>query len=526
MINSTYTLQRVARELNQVLVGTHLATCFTQVKDALVLGFASPEADRWVEIDVSGQRSSIFTHSEFHRARSNSIDMFEMLADAEVTAVVNPENERILEFQFEGKLKLVCVLFGRNSDNIFVVKSTNVVAALSNESELPEFGTRPALPLDNNSEQTVKTHLQQTRNVLGAELVKQVCERVGISTDTPMSALEPTTFLQLVRTIADIKNFVASADAPWCVDGTHLFQLRLAWLRECEHKPQDFNTGIAKVVMRNRGVAAIKDELDGAQRAVQRKIQKLQKQAAGINEEQARARIDMYRMYGHVLLGQPRGNERGTNELRGFDYEGNEITIPLKSKLSLHENAQAYFDKAKKSETEIVVRKKRQLQAESELEPYLHAQEELNQVHGYKALQKFYKQFPEFKPVMKDQANSTAQYREFDLGEGYVLYVGKDAASNDRLTLKFAKPHDIWLHARGCSGSHCILRGGDKDKKPPRHILDAAAEIAAYYSKARNGKHVPVAWTRKKYVRKPKGANVGAVIIDRETVVQVDPKLP
>jgi predicted ribosome quality control (RQC) complex YloA/Tae2 family protein len=71
-----------------------------------------------------------------------------------------------------------------------------------------------------------------------------------------------------------------------------------------------------------------------------------------------------------------------------------------------------------------------------------------------------------------------------------------------------------------------VLRGGTKDNKPPKHVVESAASIAAYYSKARNATLTPVVYTQKKYVRKPKGSAVGAVVVERETVVMARPQLP
>lgn len=71
-----------------------------------------------------------------------------------------------------------------------------------------------------------------------------------------------------------------------------------------------------------------------------------------------------------------------------------------------------------------------------------------------------------------------------------------------------------------------MLRWSDSKSKPPREALRDAASIAAYYSGARNARMVPVAYTLKKYVRKPKGSAVGAVVMDREDVVMVEPKIP
>jgi len=113
----------------------------------------------------------------------------------------------------------------------------------------------------------------------------------------------------------------------------------------------------------------------------------------------------------------------------------------------------------------------------------------------------------------------------FRLDDVYTLYVGKSAANNDELTMRFAKQNDWWFHARGVSGSHAILRGGGSEK-PPKQILEQAAAIAAYYSHARNASYTPVVYTQRKYVRKPKGANVGAVTLERETVIMVRPSIP
>ena len=123
--------------------------------------------------------------------------------------------------------------------------------------------------------------------------------------------------------------------------------------------------------------------------------------------------------------------------------------------------------------------------------------------------------------------SKASKFREFDLGEGYILYVGRNSANNDELTVKFAKANDIWMHARGSSGSHAVLRHPmNKEHKPPKYILQTAAGITAYYSKQKNAKYVNVAYTFKKYVNKPRGAAQGAVVMSKEQVIMAEPKLP
>ena len=66
----------------------------------------------------------------------------------------------------------------------------------------------------------------------------------------------------------------------------------------------------------------------------------------------------------------------------------------------------------------------------------------------------------------------------------------------------------------------------DKGDKPGKHIIERAASIAAYYSQQRKSKLTPVAYTFKKYVRKPKGANPGTVVLSREDVIMIKPRAP
>jgi predicted ribosome quality control (RQC) complex YloA/Tae2 family protein len=115
--------------------------------------------------------------------------------------------------------------------------------------------------------------------------------------------------------------------------------------------------------------------------------------------------------------------------------------------------------------------------------------------------------------------------RRFFIDEKWEVLVGKDSENNDILTVKVAKQNDYWFHARGSSGSHVVLRFNGKEK-PPKDIIKKTAQIAAFYSKAKNSKIVPVCYTQKKYVVKRKGMDPGQVSLLREDVVMVAPVLP
>ena len=107
--------------------------------------------------------------------------------------------------------------------------------------------------------------------------------------------------------------------------------------------------------------------------------------------------------------------------------------------------------------------------------------------------------------------------------DGFHIYVGKNNTQNDELTLKFANSQDLWFHTKQIHGSHVIIKLGI-DKDVPEGTILQAAQLAAYYSKARESNQVPVDYTAIKNVKKPKGAKPGMVIYDFYNTLYVTPK--
>jgi predicted ribosome quality control (RQC) complex YloA/Tae2 family protein len=118
-------------------------------------------------------------------------------------------------------------------------------------------------------------------------------------------------------------------------------------------------------------------------------------------------------------------------------------------------------------------------------------------------------------------------YRSYDLGGGWEIRVGRTNADNDVLTHKLARPHDLWFHVHGATGSHVILRRSDGSKgQPAAAVLEAAAASAAFFSRARHSRLVPVIVTEKRYVRKPRGSPPGTAVCLREKTMMVEPARP
>lgn len=106
--------------------------------------------------------------------------------------------------------------------------------------------------------------------------------------------------------------------------------------------------------------------------------------------------------------------------------------------------------------------------------------------------------------------------------EGFEILVGKGARENDQLTFREARPQDLWLHASGYAGSHVIVRNPEGLSDLPRPVVERAAELAAFHSKAREARgKVEVHVCRAADVRKPKGFPAGKVQLRRWDSVRV-----
>ncbi len=119
----------------------------------------------------------------------------------------------------------------------------------------------------------------------------------------------------------------------------------------------------------------------------------------------------------------------------------------------------------------------------------------------------------------------------FPAGGGWRILVGRNASGNDQLTMRQARPDDIWLHAQRIPGSHVLLRPpadgpGPAGIRPPQETLLQAARCAAHFSAGRGAANLPVDWTPRRNVWKPRGARPGFVLYRGEHTLVVDPAAP
>jgi predicted ribosome quality control (RQC) complex YloA/Tae2 family protein len=108
--------------------------------------------------------------------------------------------------------------------------------------------------------------------------------------------------------------------------------------------------------------------------------------------------------------------------------------------------------------------------------------------------------------------------------DGREILVGRSSRDNDELTFRTAAPDDFWLHAGDYSGSHVVIRNPSREKEPPENVLTKAAQLAAYFSRARNASRVEVHYTHRKHVSKPRKAKPGLVRLAEFKSIAVEPR--
>lgn len=119
-------------------------------------------------------------------------------------------------------------------------------------------------------------------------------------------------------------------------------------------------------------------------------------------------------------------------------------------------------------------------------------------------------------------ASKGRPYRTFAF-EGFEILVGRGEDDNDQLTFEVAEPGDLWLHVGdGTPGSHVVV-SNPGTSEVPKAVVERAAALAAWYSKARDSRTVDVHYCKASEVSKPRGAPAGLVELATYKNVRVKP---
>jgi predicted ribosome quality control (RQC) complex YloA/Tae2 family protein len=262
----------------------------------------------------------------------------------------------------------------------------------------------------------------------------------------------------------------------------------------------------------------------------ERRVERLRRRAEGMARELARARDPgPVRSVGDLILARFGEIRKGAGAVTLTDFQGNEVEVELDPTLPPHENAKRYYDEAARLERVREDLPDRIAAARGELSrweallsgvatgttPPEALAEALGPDRGVG-------RGKGGKERRRGDQPTAPPYRRYRSSGGLEIRVGRGARHNDDLTFHHSAPDDIWLHVREAPGAHVILRWG-REENPPARDLEEAAVLAALGSEARHAGVVPVDWTRRKHVRKPRKAAPGAVIPGRVQTLFVEP---
>jgi len=545
-----FTLKALVAELDALLCGAVIQEVFTQQRNELLIHLVCPniQQNKTLRISIEPKFNFLYLSDTIPRARKNSVDLFPEIIDSKIQNVSIHPSDRIIFIILESKKQLIIRLYNTADSNILLIDSNHIVQeSFKKNKELsgslfqpPISPSTSMITSDNFSQEFLKTHkgdlyktLKKIFPNLGLTYINELLYRTKISSD--VTELNNQNIQALWN---EIQNIFLEMINP------HPFIIRIndtekilsiIELRQYADKGKEMfisvNEAIKSYVHKIYHEKSFQDKKLELVRKLKDEIEQLENAFRKI-EEQILAPPVNYEELGNLILANLQNIKRGMKELclPNPDDEKKSILIQLDSSLTPVENAQRYFNKAKKSKQAIKEMQSRHHQLKNRLQELKRLYNELDNCSTMNELKIFVstnsKILKELKVLKGDLKESIPPFRIFTVTGGYEVWVGKSSKNNDLLTIKYSKPNDIWFHARGASGSHTVLKVKDKSKKVPKEAIHQAACIAAYYSKMRKSSNVPVAYCERKYVRKPKNAPEGTVVLEREEVIFVSPALP
>jgi len=242
---------------------------------------------------------------------------------------------------------------------------------------------------------------------------------------------------------------------------------------------------------------------------------------------------ERFKQVGELILAQLSSIPKEAETVELTDYyhpETPSIFVELDPHLTAAENAEAYFRKYQKLTsgaealrdrlheigTEIQVLKKVMLSADSVTS--------LEQIESLASTLENYA----IRLRKQEQVSAEKHRAEFEGhriakidSNGWEILVGQDSDANDYLLTRVARPMDYWVHVKASPSAHVIIRTNGRPERVPQSVLMEAAELAVRNSDSKHSSLVPVDYTLRKYVRKPKGAPPGKVLYQNEKTVFV-----
>lgn len=482
-----FVLEAFAKALHQSIAGKQILDCFSNRSGSCVFEFENAA----LEI-VFQDHCPYYLFSEHIPSKSRLFKpQFKPIIGQSVLAVKQHPFERRFEIQFSDDLTLLFKGYGKQS-NLIVFRGNQAILSFNKQAQkdlslrLTDFAPTVLQPWPKNSQSLS----EKQWSFLPKNIIDHIKSNNAIQ-DLP----------GLIDQWQNIKGFdITNGLIP-------LFFGENTVLNDLNH--------YCKQQLSSLGFEHLKSALiEQTQKNISEKTNYLAQHISAL-EQLTLQRND--EEIGHIILANMNQFSADQKQVELIDiYNNQSIFIDWHPELSVIENADVYFQKAKAKPHRLAMLKQKISDTEFQLQILHERLTNINKAQNSKALKALEK------PLQLAQQTAEKPYRLFEL-EGYQILVGKHAESNDQLLNQFSDKDDLWLHAKDVSGSHVIIK---TNKKPtPKPVIETAAAIAAYYSKNRQQQLVTVMCTARKYVRKLKGSK-GLVHVSQETTYLVHPKLP
>ena len=502
------------------------------------------------------------------------------LTSAELTSLNKPLSERIVEFAFKTavpskELETMSLIFEMlpNAPNIILLDAKQRIVSsflpVTPQHELDEFETYsyPASGAKSSLEQVIESGGNELDGLSPEELVSRVA---GLG---PIFAAEILyrhkksghPVADLIRAVLD--QVRAPSKAAWIYTdlplGHILEQNDLQRLQRAILSPMELESlsrSHSSRVFANILDAAkfyfdeleSRSQLEQAKLPVLRDMRQVAKRFADrekrlLREQKKYEEAEGLQKTAQMLTSSRLKMDQHYESVKATDYFGEKprtVELPLDSTISLKENIERMFklyQKAGRGKT-MVAQQLRQIQ--SRMASIQEQTRRLQAIKDWDTWLAIASKIPGGrKPDLHSTADSLSQgfalsgsrsARPLPAGEarrfrsitidGREVLIGKGARENDELTFDVAAPDDFWLHVAEYSGSHVVVRNPRREKDLDDAILTKAAQLAAYFSQARNSSKVEVHYTKRKHVIKPRRAKAGLVRLLEFKSIKVEPK--
>lgn len=568
----------VCRESNEKIIGARIEKIYQPLKDELILIVSKPRSRYRLLISANAKNARMHL-TETTKPNPAAPPLFCMvmrkhLEGGRITEITQPGLERIIHINVDTRdelgrpasKKIIVEIMGKHSNIILVDTQTNQIIdgikryshAVSRHREvLPgrEYLAPPkqdkVYPLGLDEERffqlitaadldlKLTDILLKTFSGFSPRICREIVYRSGLPLELKLNNCGEYDLRLLWQQFNDIcTNTEQGNFSPTLVLNT-------------DASPKDFAafslTQFADLPVENGEMSAVLDSFYAHHDRISKMQAKQQSLLAVVNREINRLKnklpkyrqsldqaekADDYRIYGDLLTANMYRLEKGMKEIELENYYSpnlEKVIVELDPQKTPAENAQTYFKKYVKAKKTSEAVKQQLIQALQELN-YLEGVEssiqhadsltDLEEIHNELAVQGYVKTAVEKKKKDKKRPDKPQPlcYRSSD---GLTILVGKNNRQNDYLTLRLAKPEDIWLHTKDIPGSHVVIK--TEAQTVPSSTLEEAAILAAYHSKAQHSSKVPVDYTLVKHVHKPNGAKPGMVIYENQQTVIVDP---